>query len=57
VTRGQIIQGLEDLVGRLADPSRDEPPAGLELHEWTYIKGLASGVVMQLRDRLIEAGQ
>ena len=53
MTRDQIAHGLTLLVQRLAnDGTIDMVPDGFLPHEWAYIKGLASGEILRLRDRV-----
>lgn len=54
MTRAQIIEGLSVLVLHLAN-DRDNVPEGFAPHEWAYIKGIASGELLRLRDRLVAA--
>jgi len=54
MTRDQIAAGLEQLALQLAN-ARDVP-VGWEPHEWAYVKGIASGAIMRLRDRLRSTG-
>jgi hypothetical protein len=51
MTREQIIEGLTQLIVRLAIPA-DIPPS-YHPEEWAYIKGLASAEILRLRDRLV----
>lgn len=53
MTRAQIVDGLEAVALRLA--AADTPPAGYEPHEWAYVKGIASAVILRLRDNLARA--
>jgi hypothetical protein len=63
VTRDQIAEDLLTIVltigNELPPPSaapRDPVvPADVRLAEWSYVKGLASFAIMQLRDRLLDA--
>lgn len=48
----QIIDGLDLLVLQLANDA--DVPDGWEPHEWAYVKGIASGGILRLRDRLRE---
>ena len=52
MTREQIALALEALVMRLAN-EETEPPKGFLPHEWAYVKGIASGEILRLRDRLV----
>jgi len=57
MTRDQIAEGLSILVLRLANSHDVEiPPEGWQPHEWAYLKGLASGEILRLRDRLVPRG-
>ncbi len=51
MTRDQIAAGLSLLVLHLAN-DQDFVPPGWTPHEWAYLKGLASGRILELRDRL-----
>jgi hypothetical protein len=51
MTRAQIIEGLEVIALRLAK-AEAETPAGFAAHEWAYVKGLAAGAIMRVRDDL-----
>ena len=54
MTREQIAAGLELLALQLAnDPA---VPDGWTAHEWAYVKGIASGEMLRLRDRLVGPG-
>lgn len=54
MTRARIADGLTRIVLILATADlRDDVPDGWEPHEWAYVKGLASGAVIQLRDQLV----
>ena len=58
MTRAQISDGLRLLVESLANPAAEAgTPEGWTPHEWAYIKGVASGELLRLRDRLIAAGR
>jgi hypothetical protein len=50
MTRDQIARGLSMLAMRLAN--EDPVPDGFMPAEWAYIKGVASGEILRLRDRL-----
>jgi len=53
MTRSEIVAALELLVERISGGAPiEEPPTGLTLHEWYYVKGIASAAVLQLRDNL-----
>lgn len=61
MTRARIIELLEVLVLELGNdvPAPNVTQQGkptITAEEWAYIKGLASGRIMQLRDDLIAAG-
>ena len=53
MTRQQIADGLECLAEQLANDRH--VPEGWESHEWAYVKGVASGEILRLRDRLVAA--
>jgi hypothetical protein len=55
MTRAQIAAGLEAMIDRLAN-APDTPPAGLQAHEWAYVKGIASAEIMRLKERLEASG-
>lgn len=55
VTRAQIADGLSVLVLRLANGNADTTPDGWQPHEWAYVKGIAAGELIRLRDRLVAA--
>lgn len=53
-----IVDALEAVVQVLANDLKVPPPAtGLTEAEWAYVKGIASGEVMRLRDRLIQTAR
>jgi hypothetical protein len=54
MTRERITEGLSLLVLQLAN-NQSSLPNGWDAHEWAYVKGLASGELMRLRDRLVAA--
>jgi hypothetical protein len=56
MTHDHIVAALKLIMLRLAnqDDLRDPPPE-LELHEWAYVKGIASHAILQLIDRLRNA--
>ena len=58
MTLDQIADGLAELALRLADTSSTLPlnvrPASLTTEEWVYIRGVASGEILRLSDRLRE---
>ena len=61
MTRDQIAADLLAIVLRIGnelppEPSTSDPdlPADVRLAEWSYVKGLASFAIMQLRDQLLE---
>jgi hypothetical protein len=58
VTRECIAEGLELIMLLLANGGGvvAEPPYGWDPHEWAYVKGLASGELLRLRDRLVPRG-
>lgn len=57
MTRTQIAEGLSHIVLGLANNSDlSMPPEDLSPHEWAYIKGIASGELLRLRDRLVQIG-
>jgi hypothetical protein len=57
MTRERIADGLELLCLQLGNGQTDAmPPEGWTSHEWAYVKGLATGAVMQFRYQLIAAG-
>lgn len=51
MTREQIAEGLSVLALQLANDVH--LPGGWTPHEWAYLKGLASGELLRLRDRLV----
>lgn len=55
MTREQIAQGLEMLAMQLANdaPEVQRLPHGWRPEEWAYVKGVASGEILRLRDRLV----
>lgn len=53
MTLQQIAVGLSLLLSELANSS-DQAPPGFAPHEWAYIKGVASGEILRLRDRLAQ---
>jgi hypothetical protein len=53
MTRDQILEGLSILVLQLANDA--DVPDGWQPHEWAYVKGIASGEILRLRDRLVGA--
>lgn len=54
MTREQIAEGLSLLVMRLANAETNlEPPKDWAPHEWAYVKGIASGELLRLHDRLV----
>ncbi|MEP7304187.1 MAG: hypothetical protein ABJA98_01590 [Acidobacteriota bacterium] len=55
MTRQQMADGLEAVVDRLAN-GQDEPPAGVSVHEWAYVKGIASAAILRLKDSLGRSG-
>ena len=55
MTRDQIAAGLELLVLQLANNDL-HLPHGWQPHEWAYIKGIGSGEILRLRDRLVPRG-
>jgi len=58
MTRDRIAEGLLLIVDGLAHPAQlMDPPNGWDELEWAYIKGLASGELMRLRDRIVAAGE
>lgn len=59
MTRDRIAEGLDVLAMRLSANEGtiiDQRPGGWEPHEWAYVKGVASGEILRLRDRLGAAG-
>jgi hypothetical protein len=55
MTIEMICDGLEALVQRLANNvDTTEPPDGWMPEQWAYVKGLASGQIISLRDRLVQ---
>jgi hypothetical protein len=49
MTRQRILDGLSLLVMGLANPGTLlDPPDGWELHEWAYVKGVASHAILRL---------
>ncbi len=54
MTREQIAEGLSLLVMQLANDA--DVPDGWQPHEWAYVKGIASGEILRLRDRLCSTG-
>lgn len=52
MTRERIAEGLSLLVLHLANGHAETPP-NWEPHEWAYLKGLASGELLRLRDRIV----
>jgi len=59
MTRQQIADGLEVIALRLAK-AEAETPAGFASHEWAYVKGIAAGAIMRVRDdlaRAVDAGR
>lgn len=54
MTREKIVEGLSLLVLHLANGHADPPP-NWEEHEWAYLKGLACGELLRLRDRIVAA--
>ena len=50
MTRDQITEGLTVLAMQLANDA--DVPDGWEPEEWAYVKGIASGEILRLRDRL-----
>lgn len=59
MTREDIAEGLSLLVMILANEDRGAPgpPNTWRPHDWAYIKGVASGEILRLRDRLIDHPQ
>lgn len=56
MTRQRIIDGLDLLIMGLANPGTLlDPPDGWEPHEWAYVKGIASGELVRLRERIAAA--
>lgn len=56
MTRQRIIDGLDLLIMGLANPGTLlDPPDGWDEREWAYVKGIASGELVRLRDRLAAA--
>lgn len=53
MTRDQIALGLSLLAMQLANDA--EVPPGWTPHEWAYVKGVAAGEMLRLRDRLVAA--
>jgi hypothetical protein len=53
MTLEQIAEGLSLLVMRLANAPITERPDGWAPHDWAYVKGVASGEILRLRDRLV----
>jgi hypothetical protein len=54
VTRERILHGLDILILQLAN-GETSLPEGWDLHEWTYVKGIASAGVTQVAGRLRES--
>jgi hypothetical protein len=50
--RQEIVDGLSTLIARLVNELPAQPP--FEEHEWMYVKGIASGELLRLRDRLAQ---
>lgn len=53
MTIEQIVAGLDTLAEQLANI--DAVPDGWEPYAWAYVRGIASGEILRLRDRLITA--
>jgi hypothetical protein len=54
MTRERIAEGLSMLVLGLANPGTlMDPPDDWTAHEWAYVKGLASGAILRLRDAIV----
>lgn len=58
MTREQIVADLDTLVLRIANELPPIEPARVgqddrRAAEWAYVKGIACGEIMRLRDRLI----
>lgn len=56
MTRERIADGLEILCLQLANGDTSIPP-GWQPHEWAYVKGLASGAIINVYLRLQTAGK
>jgi len=56
MTREQIAAGLTVIVQVLSQNEGDDVPDGWEPNEWAFIKGIASGEILRLRDRLVPRG-
>lgn len=56
MTRERIADGLDLIVMVLANAGFIRDPAGWTPEEWTYVKGLASGELLRLRDRIVPRG-
>lgn len=55
MTRERIAEGLALLALLMANGVGYEPPDGWDAREWAYVKGIASGEILRLRDRLVAA--
>ena len=55
MTRDQIADGLSLLVLQLANNDL-HLPSGWEPHEWAYVKGIASGAILQWKRSLVPRG-
>jgi hypothetical protein len=63
MTRNRIIELLTVLVEEMGNKLPPPYPLGTDMQavafnaaEWAYVKGLAAGAVLELRDRLIAEG-
>jgi hypothetical protein len=53
LTLQQIARGLDELALVIGNDLKVPPPAtGLTEAEWAYVKGIGSGEILRLRDRL-----
>ena len=60
MTLPTIVNALEVLALQLAnDPMLGDPPpeSGLTEAEWAYVRGLAGGAVLMMRDRLLRTAR
>jgi hypothetical protein len=53
MTRLRIATGLHLLITQLAN-GETERPEGWDPHEWAYVKGLASGAIIELETKILK---
>lgn len=56
MTRERIAEGLQIVALGLANATVDVVPKGWRDAEWAYVKGIAAGTILRMRDALVAPG-